>query len=273
MKKLNSWLFMTLLVGSLALGITASAQDSDDRDVRVATTASVDAEARVNFEGSNLFPPLPDVSKFLSKPASSSSVSSSMQKIVEADIKLVDARLSALASLKVEIDRSAYLTASQKTSLKAMVDSNISGLTTLLAKIKADTDLAVLKADSEKIYTDFRIFSVFTPKIKALIAFYSQANYSGKANEVLVVVQNKLNDFKDAGVNVVANQAALDAAKASLVQANAKIGTMTTKASDLKPSDFPTISATVISDLKVGVRQVRDFFVQVSNSLRAAIRL
>lgn len=270
MKKLNSLLFITLLVGSLAFGITVSADD-DDKNVKIAATASVDAETKVTFPSSDLFPPLADASKFLSSPVSSTTVS--MQKIVEADIKLVDARLSALVKLKAEIDSSPYLTASQKTSLKAMVDTNISGLNTLLAKIKADTDLATLKADSEKIYTDFRIFSVFTPKIRALIAFYSQANYSGKAGEVLVKVQNKIDAFKDAGVNMASNQVSLDAAKTALARADAKITVMTAKTSDLKPSDFPTISATVISDLKAGVREIRDFFIQLNNSLRAAVRL
>ncbi|MCX6780114.1 MAG: hypothetical protein NT034_02965 [Candidatus Magasanikbacteria bacterium] len=286
MKKIKSLLFVAFLVGSLTFALSAHAHDNNDRrgnnqdnqddqdNSEVITTSSLDTEPTVSFPtGSDLFPPLVDVSKFLSTPVATSTTSSSLQRIIDADVKLVNARLSALASLKVEINSSTYLTGTQKTTLSTMVDTNVSGLNALLTKIKADTDLATLKADSEKIYTNFRIFSVFTPKIRASIAFYAQANYSAKAGEVVATVQSKINDFKDSGVDMTDNQAALDAAKAALVQADAKIATMTAKVTDLDPSDFPTLSATIINQLKVGVSEVRSFFIQVSDSLKAAIKL
>lgn len=273
-QKFSSALFITLLAASLTLGLSAQATSGKD-DTKVAVKASLEQEAKVNFDNKDpLFPATVDVSAFLSGRASASSTAQArMQKMIETDTKLINDRLAALAGLRASVNASASLTVGQKASLTAAIDSNVSGLNTLLAKIKADPDEATLKADSQKIYTDFRIYGVLIPKIKALIALNSQGNHVSAVNEVLIAVQAKINDFAAGGVDMSKNQVAIDAAKANLVQANAKITVMTDQANNLKPSDYPTASALVFNQLKAGIKDIRNFFIQINTNLKAAIRL
>lgn len=262
---------MMLVASSLTFGFNAQA---DDDKVKVGVKASVEQEARVGVDGGSLYPAVVDVSSFLSTDVSASTtVSARMQKIVQNDTKLINDRLFALAALKTEINANTNLSDSQKSSLKAMIETNISGLNNLLAKIQSDTDEATLKADSDKIYTDFRIYAVFIPKVKLLVNVYTQANHSAQVSDLLVRVQAKINSFSAAGADMSKNQIALDAAKSTLTQVDTKASTFTDKASSLKPSDYPTTSATVIAQVKAGIREIRNFFVQVNTSLRAAIRL
>ncbi len=268
-------LFMTLFAASLTFGSFVRAQDDkDEAKVKVAVQASVDQEARATFNPGDPFPAIVNVSSFVSTNSSvSTSLAVRMQKMVDADARLINARLASLASLRASVDTNTSLTDSQKVSLKAMVDSNVSGLNALMAKINADTDEATLKADSLKIYSDFRIYAVFIPKIKALIVLDTQSNHAAKVNDAVISVQAKIDTFVNAGVDMSKNQAALNDAKNLLSQINNKLAALTDKAESLSASDYPTVSAKAFADLKAGVKDVRNLFVKINNDLRVAIRL
>ena len=80
----------------------------------------------------------------------------------------IDRRIASLNSLITKINGVTRITAEQKTSLVAQVQTEIDNLGALKDKIAADTDATVLKADKQQIVLTYRIYALFLPKINLI---------------------------------------------------------------------------------------------------------
>ena len=76
-----------------------------------------------------------------------------MQKIITAVNTHVDKRVATLDKVSSRVTASKKLTADEKTSLMASLSQDVTALTTLRAKIDADTDLKTMKADRVSLKT------------------------------------------------------------------------------------------------------------------------
>jgi hypothetical protein len=82
----------------------------------------------------------------------------------------IDLRLNSLHELEARINAMIHISGDNKSSLSAMIQSQIDALTNLKAKINADTDPAVLKADMKSITNSYRIFMLVEPKARITAA-------------------------------------------------------------------------------------------------------
>jgi uncharacterized small protein (DUF1192 family) len=100
----------------------------------------------------------------------------------------IDRRIALLNKDIARINAMQKLSAAQKTSLVTTAQLNINNLTTLKAKIAADTDIEVLKTDVKSITQSYRIFALVHPQGRIIAA----ADRILATSENLVTVQGKL---------------------------------------------------------------------------------
>jgi len=146
----------------------------------------------------------------------------------------IDRRIKALNGLMERINNLKRLTADQKANLVSQVQQMITDLNNLRAKIEADTDPAVLKADKQSIVNAYRTFVLFMPKIQIM----------AHADRIIAVA-----DFM--------------AGKTTNADALAKINEAKTMAQNtfdgvaaLKPGDYP-VNKTVLQSARDTLQEAR----------------
>lgn len=166
-------------------------------------------------------------------------------------------RVAALGELGDKVNAMARVSAEMKSSIAATVQSQIAALSSLQAKIEADTDIDMLKADIKSIGESYRIFMLILPQGRITTAADSihitagtlstlagklgvritDAQAKGKdvatANTLLADMNVKITSAKeqaDAAVALTAtlkpdngDKAVMDANKKSLKDAQAKL--------------------------------------------------
>jgi hypothetical protein len=106
-------------------------------------------------------------------------------EVIQADavVKIAN-RQAAITRAITRITANKFLTDSDRSAILATLNADASGLSTLGAKIAADTDRATAAADFTKIFTDYRVFAVALP----------QAHFAAAADALTGTVIPKLTD-------------------------------------------------------------------------------
>ncbi|MCX6793271.1 MAG: hypothetical protein NTY12_04575 [Candidatus Falkowbacteria bacterium] len=195
---------------------------------------------------------------------------SNLKTVITKGSNMIDMRLNALNRAKTSINKS-KLSANQKTSLIAMIDENINGLTNLKTKLVAETDLALAKADLSSMFTDYRIYGVFMPKLNALRIIDMNSNNLDKIQTTTFTnYQTKIDALKasngDAAL-IAKMEAGLAKAKTDASKTSSLISSTMIKAQNLKPADYPTQSKTILKDIKNNLKTIHNDFKLIRTDL------
>ncbi len=177
----------------------------------------------------------------------------------------INRRINSLNKLLTRIQNDNKLSADEKSSISADINSNIAGLTSLKAKIDADIDAATARSDAKQIFTNFRIFANFEPKIRLLITI---DNLQAVANKILGFtpkIQDLINNLKSQGKDVTSLQARLDDINKNLTLINSQLAAdkTTVLSVTVSTSDPKTVFTTVRQDLA----KVRESFAQIRHDI------
>ncbi len=171
--------------------------------------------------------------------------------------------------------RTTKLTAEQKTQLQAEITTNTNGLTELGVKIASSTDLEAARVLVKSIYTDFRIFAVFIPRVNGLMhVWLSLANIERVALS-LALTETKIVALKAKGVDTSKMETAVAEIRTSLGTAKTKFDATAATLATIKPADYPGSGETfkrlrtIIRDAEKQVNRSR----QAIHRLNALIRL
>src|SRR5258708_32871268 len=88
-----------------------------------------------------------------------------LQNIIAHADKLISNRLTSLNALLTRLQNDKRLSSSEKSALTAQIQTDINGLTTLKAKIDADTDATTARTDAKQIITNYYVYAIFEPKV------------------------------------------------------------------------------------------------------------
>ena len=78
----------------------------------------------------------------------------------------ITARLNSLNSAIIAVDNNKWLTTTDKSTSLQILNSDVPALTTLGAKIQADTTLSQVTADYKTIFTGYRVYLLVLPQIR-----------------------------------------------------------------------------------------------------------
>lgn len=214
-------------------------------------------------------PSVPEVTAVYSVTERAESIiTKNVTRIKARGAQLIKERVNSLTSNKNSIEKS-KLTVEQKTVLSTVITTNINGLTTLGTSIASSTDATSTKVLVNKIFTDFRIYAIVIPQLRLEKRIYDLQNHIPKLNETFTKIQTKIDDQKAKGKDVTVWQKSLDDAKTFVATDTAKLSSLFTQISALKPSDYGTTSKATIESVNAGVKLVAKDFASISKVARA----
>ena len=147
-------------------------------------------------------------------------------------------RLTTLGTLTAKINAASKLSASDKTYLLNEVSTEVSNLTTLKAKLDAETTLAAARTDAQSIVSDYRVYALIVPKIQLIKTADDQLVTEGKLTALATKLQSRITAAKTAGKDVTALQTKLTDMTTQITNAQAISSSIETKVLALQPSDY-----------------------------------
>ncbi len=122
--------------------------------------------------------------------------------------KLIDHRIASLNQFISKLSTRKGLTDASTAALKKSAQDAIDGLTTLKAKIDADTTVEQAKTDVQSIFTTFRIYAVLQPKLHLLTVIDQGQAALDKLNAISPRIQKAIDATSASGSDVTALSAA-----------------------------------------------------------------
>jgi hypothetical protein len=147
----------------------------------------------------------------------------------------IAARIDSLNKLNDRVQGMQNESAGAKASIASQVASNIAGLTTLKAKIDADTDVTVARTDDQSIFTDFRVYALVVPQGWILAASDRVTTISGLMTTLAAKLQTRITAAQTAGHDVSVETAALADMNAKLADAAKQVAAAEARVSVLVP--------------------------------------
>jgi seryl-tRNA synthetase len=130
------------------------------------------------------------------------------------------------------------LSADQKTALTNNINSNITGLTTLKAKIDADTDVTTALADVKSIYGTYRVYAEFDPQTNMLATSDTLTKAIDELTQLATKLQSRITDAGAKGNNVDSLKTLLANMQAKIADAKTQQTTVQNNIANLSPSTY-----------------------------------
>lgn len=202
----------------------------------------------------------PGVEKMSSKAAEKKAnlQDASMERLKERADKEITRRIESLNKLITRISEFKKLSTTQKNSLTSQVQSEITKLTALKAKIAADTDLATLKADVQSIVTAYRTYALFMPKIQILGSADRLQTTADQMSSHAAQLETKINEQQSNGKDVTELQTLLADMKAQIADANTQAQNAINTVTPLTPEGFPGNKTQLQSARQMVVTGIKD---------------
>ena len=205
----------------------------------------------------------------VSEKAETLSSTSKLDSVLSFAEKRISERVLALGKLKSKVASSTLISLPERTDLSTQIDAQILALQNLGAQIKATTDIKVAKTLTQQIYTNYRIYAVFIPKINLLTKIGNFSSYLTKLEtDTFVKVQTAIDTAKAKGTDVTFRQSKLDQARALEQTIPAKLADLHAKSVALAPADYPVVSKATIKAVNTGLQSVQTDLKNVSKLLK-----
>lgn len=137
--------------------------------------------------------------------------------------KAIDQRITSLNNLLSRVQNAGRLDATEKSALSSDIQSDISGLTTLKAKIGADTDISTAREDAKKIVSDYRIYAMFMPRMRLLITIDNLQALAARLSSLMPKIQSLADNLKSQGKDTSKIQSLIDDINNQLSTINSKL--------------------------------------------------
>lgn len=149
----------------------------------------------------------------------------------------IDRRVTSLGTLKTRVAAMKRVSDASKASINAMIDTQISLLTTLKAKIVADTDEATLKADIESITKSYRIYMLILPQGAILATADRISTTADLMTDFGTKLETRITDAKNAGHDVSTLTTTYADYKAKIADAKVQAAAALDLTANLKPDN------------------------------------
>jgi len=159
----------------------------------------------------------------------------------------IDRRVASLQKLITRLSTIKRLTADQKASFTTQIQTEITALQTLSAKIKADTDPAILKTDVQSIVKSYRVYALFIPKIEIIAAADRLGYVADQVGTLSAKLQLRIDAAKAAGNDVVTLQTLLNDMKVKAADSNTQATNAINAVLPLTPDGYPANKTTLES--------------------------
>ena len=158
-----------------------------------------------------------------------------LAKIISRSDTNISTRIDSLNKLNARIQALKNVSATEKSAISAAVTTNTTGLTSLKAKIDADTDTTTAQTDEKTIFGSFRIYALVIPQ------GYIEAS-ADRVNTIVDIMtgisaklETRITAAQTGGKNVTALQASLSDMNAKIADAKVQATTGLNLVASLTP--------------------------------------
>lgn len=160
---------------------------------------------------------------------------SRLSTIISRSDAAITARITALNNLSTRINGLKNVSANQKTAIANEVQTNTTGLTTLKAKIDADTDVTTALSDEKTITGSFRIYALVIPQGYIESAADRVDTVGDLMTTISGKLQTRISAGQTAGKDVTALQTSLTDLYAKIADAKSQAGIAVNGVATLTP--------------------------------------
>jgi hypothetical protein len=179
----------------------------------------------------------------------------------------IDRRTTALTALNTRVQAMQKVTDAFKQSLSATIQTELTNLAALKAKIDADTDLATLKTDIKSITQSYRIFALILPQGSIAAAADREVTLVSMMSTLGSKLQARIQSAGQNGNDVTKLTAALTDMAAKLQDAQTQAAASVTVSAALTPDNG---DATKMASNTAALKQARADIKAANADLTAA---
>ena len=179
------------------------------------------------------------------------------KSITRADTELTR-RITNLNQAAIRVSAMKNVSATQKSSIEASISTEIANLTTLKAKIDADTDAATLKTDVESITADYRVYALVLPQDHIIAATDRIGTIVAEMQQLGTKLSTRITEAQAAGKNVTAAQTAYTDMQAKVADASTQSQAAVSETQNLTPDNGDaTVAASNKAAIKDAVAKIK----------------
>lgn len=191
--------------------------------------------------------PLPIASAATSPAAAAAAQAQKIANLQTKGAAEIDRRVANLSAALEKLGASTKLSLADKASLTAQVQSELTGLASLKAKLAADTTLTAARADVASIVTEYRVYVLMLPKARLAAAADRFAIVEDKLTSLNAKLTAAVDQQKTAGKDVSALEAKLSDMKSQTAAATSATQGLVAKLIALQPTDYNTSHAVLVT--------------------------
>lgn len=174
-----------------------------------------------------------------------------LTRIIQRADTMIQVRLTSLQNLLTRISSDKRLSDNQKSSMTADINTTISNLQALKAKIDADTDVTTARNDAKSIVTSYHVYATYEPKERLMVIIENLQTSATNVQSVLTRLSTFVDTLKSQGKDTTG-------LTTLLTDMNTKLTDITTKLS---------ADSTLLAGVSVTNATYQTTFIQVRQSL------
>lgn len=156
-------------------------------------------------------------------------------------------RLSDLRQVESDVNAAVHVTATDRSSLDAILSATTLGLMALETKIDADTTLVTLRADCASIVTGYRVYLLVDPQARLVVGADRALAASATLNSLAGLLQTTITQKQGAGKNVTAATSELTQLTGDIQAAQSSASPVPGQIVPLTPDGYPGNRPTLVS--------------------------
>ena len=157
----------------------------------------------------------------------------------------ITARTTSLTGLIAKVNAATKLSASQKSSLTAEMQTEVTSLTALKAKLDADTDVPTARADFQTIFSQHYIYAFYLPRVERIITADDEGSVVTTLTTLATSLQGYITQAKTSGKDVTILQSKLSDLQTKTADANTQSQSVLASLVPLTAAGYPADKATV----------------------------
>jgi len=162
-----------------------------------------------------------------------------LENLKKRSLAEIDRRIKSLNQIMTKVTELKKLSDEQKATITTQIQTEITNLTTLRAKIEAETDLEILKTDAKSIISSYRVYALFIPKIHILTGAEATLTAIEKMTSAYTELNQRADDAAIGGSDTTQVELLLATMQTMITSATTDTNTAITTVAPLTPDGYP----------------------------------
>ena len=155
-------------------------------------------------------------------------------------------RVLALRELMTAAKSIVRLSDADRSALTTQLQDQVNGLTSLNAKIQGDNDEATVRADAQKIITDYRVYVLTIPKARGVVVADIELNAEDRLSKLADRLQSMIDQAS--GKDTTKAKSYLASLRAKLTSVTGTVSPLPASLLALQPAGYPGNRTTLEGD-------------------------